>query len=96
MMEPPLPRTDVPSGGTGSGRGGGSVWLPSADIHVLQSANGELRPTQLVYIGTEEKICFGMIGLRQFCHSKVCKTKAHKSTKSSMGCKGGLVHCRKE
>jgi hypothetical protein len=71
------------------GMGGGSDWLPSANIHALQSSNGELQPTQLVYVGAEEKICFGMIGTRQFCRSKVCRTKAHKSNKFSMECKAG-------
>jgi hypothetical protein len=30
-----------------------------------------------------------MIGTRQFCRSEMCRTKAHKSNKFAIGCKGG-------
>jgi hypothetical protein len=92
MTEPPSLRSVIPAGGAGSGRGGGSGgadWRPATNIHALCNANGELRPTQMFYVGCKEKICFGMIGTRQFCRSKTCKTKAHKSNKFAMGCKGG-------
>jgi hypothetical protein len=92
MTEPPSLRSVIPAGGSGGGRGGGSGgadWRPSTDIHALRNANGELRPTQMFYVGCEKKICFGMIGTRRFCRSETCKTKAHKSNKFAMGCKGG-------
>jgi hypothetical protein len=53
--------------------------LPSLDIHALQfSSNGKLQPTHLMYVGADDKICFGMIGTKRFCRSKGCTTKAHK------------------
>jgi hypothetical protein len=91
MTEPPSLRSIVPAGGVGGGFGGdsgGTDWRPSANIQALCSANGEFRPTQMIYVGSKEKLCFGMIGTRRFCRSEVCKTKAHKSNKFAMDCKG--------
>ncbi len=61
------------------------------DSHALRDTHGKLRPTQLVYIGVDDKICFGLIGTKQFCRSKFCKVKAHKNknNKFAMGTKGG-------
>ncbi len=91
MMEPPPLRSGVPVIGAGSARGGGNSWLPSADSHALRDTHGKLRPTQLVYVGVDDEICFGLIGTKQFCRSKSCKVKAHKNknNKFAMGTKGG-------
>jgi hypothetical protein len=62
------------------------------DIHVIRDSNGKLRPTQLVYVGTEDKICFGMIGTKRFCLSKSCRMMVHKlksNKKFLMGTKDG-------
>ena len=43
----------------------------------------------MLHVSADEKICFGMIGTHHFCQSASCKTKAHKSNKFTMGCRGG-------
>jgi hypothetical protein len=91
MTEPPPIWSGVPAARAGSARWGGTSWLPSADSHALRDTQGKLRPTQLVYVGVEDKICFGLIGTKQFCRSEACKVKAHKNknNKFLMGTKGG-------
>ena len=73
-------------------RGGGvdANWLPSSDRHALRTSRGKLGETELVYVGADERICFGLIGNRRFCRSKGCKVKAHTKTRfSMMGARGG-------
>ncbi len=91
MTESPPLWTGIPTGGAGSGHGGGHGWLSSMDIHAIWDSNSKLQPTQLVYVVAENKICFGMIGTKHFCCSKSCKIKVHKlkSNKFSMGTKDG-------
>ena len=55
--------------------------------HCFEEYAGKLRPTQLVYVAADDGICFGMIGMKRFCRSKNCRTKAH-GNKFSMGTKG--------
>jgi hypothetical protein len=57
------------------------------DIHALWFSNGKLQPTHLIYVGADDKISFGMIGIKRFCRSEGCTTKAHKSkaNKLAMG-----------
>ena len=44
----------------------------------------------MVYVGADERICFGLIGNKRFCRSKGCKVKAHTKTRfSMMGARGG-------
>ncbi len=45
----------------------------------------------MIHIASNEKICFGMIGSKQFCRSERCRTKAHKSksNKFVMTAQGG-------
>ncbi len=47
--------------------------------------------TQLVYVGVNDKICFGLIGTKRFCRSESCRIKAHKkkNKKFAMSTKGG-------
>jgi hypothetical protein len=91
MMELPPLQSGVPTAGAGSALGGGNLWLPSADSHALRDTHGKLRPMQLVWSGVDDKICFGLIGTKQFCRSEFCKVKAHKNknNKFAMGTKGG-------
>jgi hypothetical protein len=67
------------------------LWLPSADSHAPRDLQGKLQLTQLVYVGVDDKICFGLIGTKRFCRSKLCRIKAHKNknNKFAMGTKGG-------
>jgi hypothetical protein len=67
------------------------LWLPSADSHAPWDLQGKLQLTQLVYVGVDNKICFGLIGTKRFCWSKSHRIKAHKNknNKFVMGTKGG-------
>jgi hypothetical protein len=75
--------------GWGWAGGRGDAWLPSVDRHTLRDTHGKLGATLMVYVGAEEKLCFRMIGSKRFCRSEVCSIMSHKTSKFSMGVKGG-------
>ncbi len=51
-----------PLAGRGGLMGKGTTWVPSLDRIPICDVHVKLRPTQMVYIGAEEKICIGMMG----------------------------------
>jgi hypothetical protein len=67
--------------------GGFEQCHPSTEGIALRNMQDKLRPTQLVYVAADDGICFEMIGMKRFCWSKNCRTKAH-GKKFSMGTKG--------
>ncbi len=65
LMELPPLCTFTPVGKAGGASGGWNSWLPSLDRNAILDATNKLQPTQMVYIGAEEKICFRMISKKR-------------------------------
>ena len=92
VMDSPTIHSGVPAFADGrfSGEGIDRNWLPSSDRYALRTKHGKLRPTELVYVGADKRLCFGLIGNKCFCCSRECKVKSHTKTRfSMMGARGG-------